>query len=189
MPTSSSPRVCNNSGEASPTRATSSTRGDLDLALDLQVLHLPLIFPPFCVHTLSTNRPQLTNNQHHTQPRPPKWYHNNHTIHSTNIALEVNTPITTPSSTVLCSAPSNPTVMTPPPTPDQPHPQPHGHFHALGVVLKLFLRTPCFAVLMSPSLPSTLWCPNVLPCPFHRSHTPLGHAHQSASTTTPLGQK
>ena len=44
MPTSSSSRNCNNSGVASPTRATSSTRGDFDLALVLQVLHHPLIF-------------------------------------------------------------------------------------------------------------------------------------------------
>ena len=78
-----------------------------------------------------------------TQPRPQKWHHNNHTIHPTT-----HKQCSTPPSIVLCSAP-NAAVITPP-SPDQPHQQPHGHFHAL---LKLSLRTPCFAVLMSPSSP------------------------------------
>ena len=53
MPTSSSSRNCNIFGVASPTRATSSTRGGFDLALVLQVHHLPLIFRLFLwIHTV-----------------------------------------------------------------------------------------------------------------------------------------
>ena len=81
------------------------------------------------------------------------WHHNNsHMIHPTT-----HKQCSTLPSIVLCSAPNIPVVMTPP-SPDQPHPQPHGHFHAL-VVLELFLRTPCFAVLMSPSSPARFDAP------------------------------